>query len=489
MTGNGSVVTTSISAGEIAGTADDEVMRFLAVPYAAAPFGDRRFTLPEPPAAWSGVRDATAYGPTSPQREPLFFADVFPPANRDAGDILHVNVWAPRERAAAGHPVLVWFHGGALVEWSNAMRMLDGSRFAQRGVVVVSANYRLGAEGFSVLDGAPLNLGLADQAAVLHWVQDEIEVFGGDAGRVTIAGQSSGGATTAALLCSPHAQGMVQRAIVQSGPLDASDVEVAGEITRRMAKHLDVPATRDAFAAIPPADLLAAQVDVLATSFPGGDELGFHLAIDGDLVLESPHESLRRGRADDVPLLIGVTSEERMLWMDPTGLVHLIDDTMLQFIAGAQGLPDDVVEAYRNNRPGAPAGEVLGALISDHRLRAPMVDIADARAARGAATHVYEFDWHSPLHGLGAGHSIDLPFVFDTLDEAESQVLVGDAAPRPLAKDMNAAWTRFIAGDDVGWPAWDATRPYKVFDGERNDVARDPRPLERAAMATMMPSA
>lgn len=513
MAGDGDGITVRVRAGELVGVASGGVARFLAVPYAAPPFGPGRFAPPLPVPAWSGTRDATRYGPSAPQNRAMLFADDLPPINDgSAPDVLHVNVWAPLGgdaggaggAGAGGYPVLVWFHGGALFEGSNRWHMFDGTRFAGQGVVVVAANYRLGAEGFSVLDGAPLNLGLADQAAVLGWVGDEIAAFGGDPDRVTIAGHSAGGATVAALACSPATRGRLGRAIVQSGPLDARPPDEAAEITRRMAHELDLPATREAFAGVSPADLLAAQAKALASAVPVIDDLGFHIAVDGDLVPAPAREALAGGAADAVPLLIGLTSEEHMMWMGPTGVVDLIDDETLLMVAARKGLPKVVVDAYRRSRPGSSPGDVLGRLLSDQVLRAPLVAVADARADRaaasgGAPTFVYEFAWRSPVHRLGAGHSVELPFVFATLGSPEGRLLVGDGShggdegdsdgsdggpPEVLAEAMNGAWARFVRGEPPGWPAWDATRPVQTFDGAGDPVVHDRHPLEREAMAT-----
>ena len=151
----------TLSSGSVRGSSSGGVGRWLGIPYAAAPVGERRFALPVPPAPWTGVRDATAYGPTAPQAPYSGGIEALLPTVVVEGDeFLNVNVWAPT--GAQGAPVMVWVHGGSLAHGSNALDAYDGTSFARDGIVLVTLNYRVGAEGFSVLEGAPLNLGLAD---------------------------------------------------------------------------------------------------------------------------------------------------------------------------------------------------------------------------------------------------------------------------------------------------------------------------------------
>ncbi|MBN9188625.1 MAG: carboxylesterase family protein, partial [Microbacterium sp.] len=172
----------TISSGTLEGVVADGIRRFLGIPYAEPPFGPRRFGLPVAVAPWTGVRDASAFGPTAPQ-DPYRGAmgELLGSIEIPGEDILTVNVWAPTAIPDAGLPVMIWYHGGALERGTAALSIYDGSTFARDGVVFVSVGYRLGAEGFSVLEGAPLNLGLADAAAAFQWVRREVGAFGGDA--------------------------------------------------------------------------------------------------------------------------------------------------------------------------------------------------------------------------------------------------------------------------------------------------------------------
>ena len=179
---------------------------------------------------------------------------------------------------------MVWIHGGSLAHGSNALNAYNGTTFARDGVVFVAINYRIGVEGFSVLDGADANVGLHDALAAVRWVHREIAAFGGDPTRITLVGQSAGGNVIAALLASGAVDALVAGAIIQSGPPSAQPAKRAGRITNAIAKHLGIPATRDAFLAKTPDELVAAQEAVTAGTTPVTGGLGYAIAIDGDLV-------------------------------------------------------------------------------------------------------------------------------------------------------------------------------------------------------------
>lgn len=466
-----------VRGGMLRGSRDGGIARFVGVPYAAAPFGDARFAPPAPHPGWSGERDATRPGATAPQA-PYGggLEQVLPSVEVPGDEILNLNVWAPE--APGPHPVIVWVHGGALSRGSNALDSYDGRTFARDGVVFVAINYRVGSEGFSVLDGAPLNLGLLDVIAALRWVRSEIGAFGGDPARVTVAGQSAGASLIAAALVHPDGTGLADRAIMQSGPLAARPREKAARITRLIAKDLGIAATRDAFAEVAPEELVAAQLRVTAGTTPVTGGPGFMLATgDG---LPDPEAALGDGAADAIPVLIGSTREEARLWLEPTGLTSRISAVHLAAARLSFKIRGATMRAYRRNRPGASRGELFGALATDLLLRLPINRFADARLGRGAATWVYEFGWSSPRLGLGAAHCMDLPAVFDRLDAPDAVALTGGAAPGSLAGEMHGAWVAFATHGDPGWQQWTAERPVQTFD-TRTGIVLAPREDERAS--------
>lgn len=446
----------TLRAGTVQGTTADGIHRFLGIPYAAPPFGENRFRAPQPVVPWDGVRSATEFGPTAPQLPyPGAIGELLGSVHIPGDDILTANVWAPAD--AKGAPVVLWIHGGALERGTAAIPLYDGAVFARAGIVFVSINYRLGAEGFSVLDDAPRNLGLRDVAAALEWVHAEIAAFGGDPAQITAMGESAGGALVATLLARDESRALIARAIIESGPLEAQTPAKAGRVTAQMAKRLGVRADRASFAAIPPEQLLEARRQQSAGSSPLGGAPGFQIAVEPESLPLSPHDVLG---AIDTPLLIGTNTDEYRLWFPPEALAG-ISETKLFLASLALRIPRRAVKAYRDEWPGASTGEVFGQLATDMILRRGLTRVAQEKST---STFVYEFAWSSPVRDLRAAHALELGFVFDRLDDDEAQRLAGPDAPRSLAAEMNAAWVAFITTGDPGWPAYGAGRTTRLFD-------------------------
>lgn len=467
----------SVSHGAVRGERADGVDRYLGMPYAAPPFGPRRFLPPEPAAPWQGVRDATGFGPTAPQAPYVGGLEKYLPSVEIAGeDILTVNVWTPSDRPAdALLPVLVFVHGGALTRGTAALPGYDGGTFARAGMVYVSIQYRVGQEGFAVLEDVPRNLGVLDQAAALRWVRSEIAQFGGDPARITAMGHSAGASTLTALLARPDASELFDRVILQSGPLSAQPPAKAARMTKAIAKRLGVESTRAGFAAIDPAVLVREQTAVAASGSPLGGAPTVTLAIGGDAVPEDPLTALIAGAGRGIPVMIGSTSEEYRLWFVPSGALAKIRPSTLTIARIAARVPGRIVRAHRSRRPEATAGEVLGEVMSDMLLRGPLTRFADSRIDAAAPTFVYEFRWRSPLDGMGAAHAMELGFVFDSLAAPDSVALGGPDAPQRLADAMHRAWVAFVIEGDPGWEAWSARRPVQAFDADGAHIDYAPR--------------
>jgi carboxylesterase type B len=337
--------------GKLRGRGENGVIAFKGVPFAAPPFGANRLQPPQPVEAWDGVHDALAFGPKPPQTPyPRGIAEGLAELVGVGENCLTLNIWTP-DLAGAARPVMVWIPGGMFeFHATGATAYYDGSRFARDGVVCVTINYRVGAEGFLYLSDGIANLGLLDQIAALEWVRDNISAFGGDPLKVTIFGESAGGMSVATLLATPRAKGLFHRAIVQSGNTpNVTSVATAERIGRRLADVLGVEPTRKAIAALTPERVLEAQAQLRAQllahpdpAFWGEVALGFlpwAPTVDGQIIPQPPIEAIRTGAAANIDLVVGSNTEETRLFFLSDGSIDRMTDQAVSALATAYGLP------------------------------------------------------------------------------------------------------------------------------------------------------
>jgi acyl-CoA synthetase len=449
------------------------VLRFLGIPYAAPPVGDARFRAPRPTVPWPGVRPALAFGPAAPQgagvrsRLPSFSVTA------TDEDCLTLNVWTPT--TTGRRPVLVWLHGGAYLSGGSAMGVFDGARLAAEGdCVVVTANYRLGALGYLVVDpdeDGDANCGLRDQLAALAWVHEHASAFGGDPGRITVFGESAG-AGSILHLATLRRPPVVRRAIVQSGEPRTLTAELAHQVRESLTKHLGTGAGLDALRAAPVDAVVKAQDGAFAELGLATGLMPFHPCLDDALVDVDPIGGFRAGRAREIDLVIGNTRDELRLFPDPRA--RDLDDAglarMVARLGGSAVDPDAVLAAYRRDDPDRPAAAIWEAARTDAVLRVPALRVADAHARAGGVTHVYRFDWEAP--GIGAAHAVDVPFTFGTFDrDGWGEAVGADARAYALSADLRTAWLAFAETGDPSHPGigtWarhdPVTRPTLLFD-------------------------
>jgi len=483
--------TVKTASGSVRGFERDGVHAFLGIPYAAPPFGDRRFRPPAPHEPWDGVFQATQYGATVPKGPyPPPYDRLLPEPAIPGEDCLNLNVWTPDPSAGASLPVLVWIHGGAFVNGSGAVPQYAGDAFARDGVVCVTINYRLGVDGFLYLGDGVANCGLQDQLAALEWVQTNIAAFGGDPAKVTIAGESAGGMSVLTLLSMPRARGLFRGAVSQSGSgRVVMDRDTGERIGRELARRLGVEATREALATVPIERLIEVQSGIGMEFQLGADpevfgpnarnHLPFEPTVDGDVLPAVPVDGLAAGGGSDVTLLAGWNAEEHRLFMVPTGVAPMVDEAMLAFMVGGFGLdPEAALAVYREQLPGATPGELLISVSTDALFRVATIRAAEARFGAARPTFLYEFAWRTPVEDLGACHALEIPFVFDTLS-TEGEALAGLEGPQSLADEMHAAWVRFVATGEPGWlPYTPERRAAMRFDVESAQFD-DPAAAER----------
>lgn len=439
---------------------------FRGVPFAAPPVRALRFAAPQPPASWAGVRDATRYGPT-PQRISPYNPPRVPEPSIPGEDTLTVNVTTPYPREGANLPVLVWIHGGGFIGGSPASPWYAGGAFARDGVVVVTPSYRLGFEGFGWLadagtGGVVNNRGVLDWLAGLEWVRRNIAAFGGDPSRVTIAGQSAGGAAVMRLLTMPAAQHLFNRVLAVS-PADASStVASTAEATRRIAAAVGIEPTAAAASGVDENVLFAARDaaqapvdDAEHARIFGKGPLELAPAVDGEWCAQTVDDALAAGVGADKLLFIGATAHEfNEALRDLAPSLEGADPVEALRSAGASAkLAAAMVDqmAADGDLERGPAW-VLGQALSTVIFRQPVAHWARTRDNAAGSTWAYDFRWESrsPLV-MGAAHCVDLPFGFDILGEEGTADAVGDG-PQELADAVHQDWLTFIRDGEVKAP-------------------------------------
>ncbi|MGD0605746.1 MAG: carboxylesterase/lipase family protein [Streptosporangiaceae bacterium] len=480
--------------GAVRGKTDSGTAAFLGLPYAAPPFGQNRMRAPQSVQPWAGERDATAFGPTVPKGNyPPQYTPLFPEVVIPGEDCLNLNVWTP-DPGASGLPVLVWIHGGSFMNGSSSVAEYNGAAFARDGIVCVTINYRLAAEGFLSLDDGIANLGLLDQLAALRWVQGNIAAFGGDPARVTVAGESAGAMSVTTLLSMPLAEGLFAQAIAQSGAgAHTLTQDQAAMVGGHLAAALGVPADRGAIKAVPLDKLVQTASDLVVEVQTNPDParwgslalslLPFAPVVDGSVLPVAPITAFAAGRGRGVPLLIGSNRDEARLFLVAAASIDLIDEAGLGAVAGAYGLTEDDLAVYRASRPEASPGDLLAAVVSDWFFRVPAIRVAEARAAAGTpGTWMYRFDRPEPRdnHRLGACHGVEIPFVFGTTSLEELRPRLGDAPERAVADQVHRVWVSFITGGDPGWPPYDTARRTTGLLTDTVSAVDDPAGGERA---------
>lgn len=499
------------ASGCVVGMTSAGVHVFKGIPYGASTAGTHRFMPPRKPDPWTGVREAIVYAGRSPQaaagaqRPELATVwgavDTLPVGE----DCLTLHVWTPALDKAK-RPVMVWLHGGAFSYGSANSPRYDSTNLAGRNdVVVVAVNHRLNIFGHLDLSGvgdarfaSSGNVGLLDLVAALEWVRDHAARFGGDPGNVTIFGQSGGGGKVCALLAMPGARGLFHKAIVQSGAsVRFAERERTSRLAEAVLKHLGLrPDQLDVLQALPLARLQEAvepaQKTLPRPHYPLLDRYNFGPVIDGDVLPAHPFDPASSALSDEVPILIGGTKDESAIFLAPDDAVWnrtVSEDELRKRIAAVAGDDADTLLAYYKRRdPTASPAERLITALTASNFGVRSVLLVERKAARAKApVWMYSFDWQTPAFGgrLKSPHSVEVPFVFDTLG------VIGEAHRTPgaqaLADRVSRTWAAFArhgtpANNGIpAWPAYSAERRATMLLDDTCRVVVDPdgevRPL------------
>jgi para-nitrobenzyl esterase len=502
-------VTAETSYGKVRGTEANGIKIFKGIPYGASTAGSNRFMPPAAPAKWTGVRDTLEYGQSAPQSDPGSPRSASPLAVAAAGlpregeDCLVLNIWTPALDNKK-RPVMFWCHGGGFSSGSGSSPMTEGENLARRGdVVVVTVNHRLNVLGFTYLQeygGSEFaqsgDVGMLDLVQGLKWVKENIAHFGGDANTVTIFGQSGGGRKVGTLLAMPSAKGLFHRAIIESGPtIKLVEREQATRVAARLMDKLGVPKSQVRDLQKVPVEKIMAAYFAVVRDMAGADQMteGFSPTMDGKAIAKHPFYPVAADASPNVPLMLGSTRTELTSSADAAAF-SLNDADMRARIRQLMGpTSDQIVDVYRKANSGASPSDIYFLIASDNRYGAPVMKIAERRAALGKApVYLYYFRWETPIDGgrLKSPHTIEIPFAFDNIKTNRMTSTAPDAPA--LADKVSSAWIAFARSGDPNtsklpkWPAFEGkNRPTMVFNNEskiENDPLREQRQVMWSAM-------
>ncbi len=453
--------------GKISGTtnADNTVRIYKGIPFAAPPVGTLRWKAPQPVAHWQGVKQCVAFAASPMQNKPVPFAmytaPYLIPASPISEDCLYLNVWSPAQNLNKNKPVMVWIYGGGFTSGGTACPIYDGENMAKKGVVFVSIPYRVGVFGFLAHPQltkesggkASGNYAFLDQLAALHWVQQNINAFGGDANNVTIVGQSAGAFSVNALVASPLAKGLFSKAIAESGGMFSADGRTINLQTAENNGEVFVKKT--GFASIDELRKLSADsLQKLSASFAAGP------VIDGYVLPKDIYTIFNNDEQNDVPIITG--------WNKDDGFPSAPVDSAA-YVANAKEKYGSLADAYLQAFP-AGSKEVIGksmfALNRDNLFAWQAYTWARLQTTKGHhPVYVYLFSQTAPgEEQYGAFHSSEIPFALNTLYTWKNN---WSDADKKLAAVMSDYWTNFAK---TGSPNGASVSAWKAYSSADNKV-------------------
>lgn len=454
----GPIVRTSV--GAVEGTLENKIRVFKGIPYAVPPVGEMRWKAPVQHPGWKETRMCTSFSASAMQSPPVPFMmwseEFIAPPQPLSEDCLYLNIWAPAQKGGEQYPVLVWIHGGGFTGGAASCAVYDGAEMAKRGIIFVSINYRLGIFGFlshpELTEGSDKhssgNLGIMDQVAALKWVKENIASFGGNPAAVTIAGQSAGSFSINALVASPLARGLFQRAIAQSGGLLNGRISkskaAADEDGKKALQKLGV----ESISAL--RNKSAEEIQMIGSKMPWGS---FTPVLD-DYVLPANLDSLfKAGAHNDVPLLTGWVTGDGSL-MGPANL------SAEKFIAKANQDYGPDAKSFLELFPAGTDAQAKQSQGKNELMQFAGIPSHKWSMYNRQPAFMYEFRFvptdKPGFPNYGAFHTSEVPFAYHTLAHWKRPWQKRDL---DMESQMNAYWVNFIKTGNPngkGLPEWKA---------------------------------
>lgn len=478
----------STKMGKVKGKEEDGIFKWLGIPYAKKPLGDLRFRHAQPVEAWEGVIEAVEY-PKKPLQGNFLMGNS---AYGDSEDCLYLNVLSSNTETKK--PVLVWIYGGAFIIGETSLNMYDGTSFAQKDVVFVSLNYRLGMLGgydFSNLNGGDNgiddNIFISDQVQALKWIHENIEFFGGDPENVTIMGESAGGTSVVNLMTVPEAEGLFQKVICESGVLGATVSPDVGNISMRLVlEHLGIEETEvEKIKDLSPEQLREASVWLMqkfTRYYPGIYLSGPVL---GSLLPEYPLEAIKKGAGKGIKLLIGTNKDESTLFIDEeNGNMCSSREEVERFLSDI-GTSEEVKDRLNTLYSDYGSEKGLRDFMTDINFTYHSALAADYQSEYGD-TYMYYFSYvarAAKMMKLGAFHMSEIPFAFDNVEQydmAHLHAMTSKETLQYFTDIFHTAWVNFVkygnpnGTEDGPWPKYNA-KTKKVYQiDEECKVLEDP---------------
>ncbi|MFX1448345.1 MAG: carboxylesterase/lipase family protein [Promethearchaeota archaeon] len=439
--------------GKIQGYLENSIEIYKGIPYAEPPVGNLRFQEPQPKDRWDEIRDCTQFGPIAPQHQHDDPKIELP----EDEDCLYLNIWTPASDNKK-RPVMVWIHGGGFFIGAGGRPRSDGLKLASYGdVVVVSFNYRLGALGFLNLPGIPPNLGIQDQLSALKWINENIEVFGGDPNNVTIFGESAGGQSVAILLALSSSKGLFHKAIIQSGAANPKNFEPNRSIEgaeKFLAKLRIAKDNIDELRKIPLKKLMSVQRKIVG-GILNVKSSPFWPWVDGEIISEQPIEIIRKGNNHQVPVIIGYNENELGFLSDILNnsgrmkkkiILKFVRSSIQKDTISKEDLEKLIInyrEILEKKYPDNPT-IFWSEILSDSMFKIPIIRQLEAHTTHQSNIYCYVFSYKSPKFGF-ALHTFEIPFVFNTIDKndlADGAAETSDESKK-LTKIMMDTWISF----------------------------------------------